>query len=175
MKLLLATLLAASSWHVLALTLNCVTEIPTTSVVSEVENDEFVVHVIHHFGYEYMPIQTGIVTPHDLPALADKAEQFSKLGNHYVFRWKLEKCRQFDKDIMSCGGGEPTEINGAKISPWSVYTIRRHSEFDIAEYDQIDVAFNLSIDGVDRHFSMQYMANECMQDERARKLLVGFK
>lgn len=153
-----------------ALRLTCVTEYPTTSVVGEEEGDMFTVHVFHHNGMKYMPISTGMNTPNDIPYLQEKAESFAKIGDHYVFQWKLEKCKRVDQELMYCSGGEETEIEGVKVRPWSLWTKRIKSEFDLGSFSQIEVSFNLAIESKDWHFSMIYQDTECSQEKRGLDL-----
>lgn len=155
-----------------AMQLSCITEFPTTSVVSEIEGDEFVVHVFHHNGVRYMPLYTGIITPNDLPNMAAKAEMFASIGDHYVLRWDLSKCKRVNQDIMSCTGGKDTEINGVIVRPWGIFTKTINSNFDVYSSEQIEVSFMMDIEDKAANFSMQYMKEECNQIEGKRAKLL---
>jgi hypothetical protein len=175
MKLLLVLATTLISFASYGMELSCVTEFPTTSVVGEMDKKEFVVHVIHHNGMKYMPIQTGMITPSDLAALAQKTEEFAKLGDYYIFRWDGSKCKTIDRDIMNCSDGKETVINGTKVNPWSISTKRIHSEFDGAQFDQIEVSFGIEISGKMQYFSVQYSKDECAQAAKAQKILGDIK
>lgn len=176
MKFISTALIALGvSLSVSAMEVICVTEFPTTSVYGETQEDEFVVHVIHHNGMRFMPIYTGMVTPHDLATLAKKAEEFSKLGDHYIFRWPASSCKREDTDLMGCSGGATeVEMNGTKVKPWGMFTKRIHTEADIFAYDQVEVSFHLEIDGNNHSFSMQYAKGECAQTLEAKKAVEKF-
>ncbi|MFP5386196.1 MAG: hypothetical protein ACLGHN_08965 [Bacteriovoracia bacterium] len=176
MKLISTALIALGlSLSVSAMEVICVTEFPTTSVVGDVEGDEFVVNIIHHNGMKYMPIYTGMTTPNDLATLAEKANDFAKLGDHYIFRWPLANCKREDSDIMGCSGGASEfEVNGTKVKPWGMYTKRIHTESDIFSYEQVEVSFLLEIDGKNHSFSMQYAKGECAQTLESRKAVEKF-
>lgn len=169
---LIALTLLMVSVSSFAMQLTCITAYPTTSVVSEIEGDEFVVHVYHHNGVRYMPLQTGIVTPNDLPNLAAKAELFELMGNHYALRWDLSDCKRVNEDIMSCTRGKETEINGVKLRPWGIFTKTISSHFDVYSYEQIEVFFMMYVEDKPAHFSMQYLKEECTQTEGKRAKLL---
>lgn len=152
----------------------CVTEIPSTSVNAQMQGQELEVHVIHHFGMKFMPIETGMVTPSDLPLLAQKAKVFEKLGDHYIFHFDPANCNRTDKDLMSCSAGKEVIVNGVKVKPWSFYTKRIHGELDLGAYEIIEVNFNLGINGKVHHFSMQYSKNECQQKAKNRSRLAKY-
>jgi hypothetical protein len=162
-----ALLLSASA---MAMKVSCVTEIPTTTVYGLEEGDEFVVWVYHHNGVGYMPLHMGVVTPNDLPMLAEKAADFERLGERYEFRYPIEKCSRFDKDIMSCQFGKETKINGVKVKPWSFTTMRVNTEMDITNFQETHVSFLMQIDGKERSMSYSYAENECYQEAKAKKI-----
>lgn len=162
-----ALLISTSSF---AVNLACVTEFPTTSIYGEVEGDDFVVKVYHHNGTGYMPLHIGVITPNDLPEMQRRAEDFERLGELYEFRYPVENCQRIDQDILSCNGGKETEINGVKVRPFSLYTMRISSEMDLAKFDETQVSILMEIEGQTRHFASKYMANECYQSKRAEKI-----
>ena len=139
----------------------CMTEFPTTSIIAEKAGDEMVVRVIHHNGFKYMPLHSGIITPNDLPTMAKKAKDFEKLGNLYEFRWDMSKCERTDNEIFSCHGGKDTVIEGTPVNPFSIYTQRITSESDAGTFTKIHVGFLISIDKSSQSFSMGYENYEC--------------
>lgn len=165
---LTALLISSSSY---AYTLACVTEFPTTSIYGEEVGDEFVVTVFHHNGTGYMPLHSGVITPNDLPQMAEKAQDFARLGELYEFRYDIENCQRIDGDIMACTKGKTTDINGVKVRPWSMSTSRITTEFDLATFEQIGVTFLMDIESKTRSLSMQYMRNECYQGDKAKELI----
>lgn len=165
---ILAILLMTTS--AFATKLSCVTEFPTTSVYGEEQGDEFVVMVYHHNGTGYLPLHNGIITPNDLPVMQERAQVFESLGQLYEFRYPLSSCQRTDKDIMNCTHGKETVVNGVKVRPWSLYTMRINSEMDIANFEETQVSFLMDIEGKSYHMSMKYMRNECYQEAKAKKL-----
>jgi hypothetical protein len=171
MKSLITTLAALLiSTSTFAMELSCVTEFPTTSVYGEEQGDEFVVMVYHHNGTGYLPLHNGIITPNDLPVMQERAQIFESLGQLYEFRYPLSECQRIDKDIMTCSKGKETVINGVKVRPWSLYTMRIDSEMDIAKFEETQVSFLMDIEGKTQHMSMKYMRNECFQQKKAQKI-----
>jgi hypothetical protein len=165
---LFALMLTSSSF---AMSLACVTEFPTTTVYGEEKGDEFVVTVYHHNGTGYMPLHSGIITPNDLPQMAEKAEDFARLGELYEFRYDLKDCFRIDEDIMSCNNGKTTEINGVKVRPFSLFTKRVVTEFDLAKFEETEVSFLMDVENKTRFLSMKYMKNECYQSKKAQTIM----
>lgn len=169
--LILALLLPPYSF---GMSLTCVTSIPTTSVTAAVEGEDLIVHVIHHFGMKYMPLTTTLISLSEIEGVIQKAKTFEKLGDHYIFRWPLKNCTQTDEDLFSCSNGEETEINGVRVKPWGVYTKRIHTEIDIAELNEIEVNFNLSVNGNLEHIASKYLKSECQQSEKNLEALKNY-
>lgn len=142
--------------------MTCITEFPTTTIMMETENNEVSVRVIHHNGFKYMPLHSGIITPADLDTMRLKAEQFAKLGNFYEFKWDLSDCSRQDNEIFSCMKGKPTTINGTAVAPFSVYSKRITSESDAGTFENIEISFLIDIEKSSQHFSMKYDRNECL-------------
>lgn len=139
----------------------CVTDFPTTSVAAQTNNDEVVVRVIHHNGFKYMPLYTGIITPNGIQALSEKADLFEKLGDQYEFRWDLKDCVIKNKEIYHCDFGKPAVINGISVKPFSMWTKKVREESTAGVFEQMEVNFTLTIDKSSQHFSMSYQKHEC--------------
>jgi hypothetical protein len=163
MKKIIPLLLLCTAISSFGMEVNCVHSIPITSVTGRLEGGVFVVHLVNHWGVKYMPLSTTPVSADDLEGLKKKAKVFNKLGDHFIFRWKIDNCSKTDEDLFSCSNGEETLINGVKVKPWGVYTKRIRSEIDIAELDELEVNFNLSIEGELQHLAIKYLRAECQQ------------
>jgi hypothetical protein len=163
MKLFFIFLSLFGSFSAFSLELTCVHSIPRTSIIGAAEGDEFVLHLINHWGVRYMPLTTIPLSADDLEGVIKKARIFEKLGDHYIFRWKLKDCKRTDADLMSCSNGEELILNGLKVKPWGVYTKRIKTEIDIAEIEEIEVNLNLSVEGELQHLAVQYLKTECQQ------------
>jgi hypothetical protein len=154
----------------LAMKVSCVTEFPTTSVYGSQEGDDFVVRIYHHNGVGFMPLHMGVITPNDLPSIAEKAADFERLGDYYEFRYPLEKCSRFDQDILSCTFGKETKINGISVKPWSFTTMRVSTEMGITSFQETHLMILMEIDGKGRDLSYKYANHECYQEEKAKKI-----
>ena len=94
------------SMSTFAIELTCVHSIPTTSVTGAMEGEDFVVHIINHWGVRYMPLTTTPVSADDVERVIMKAKVFEKLGDHYIFRWKLKDWTRTDEFLISCSNGK---------------------------------------------------------------------
>jgi hypothetical protein len=70
------------------------------------EGEDFVVHIINHWGVRYMPLTTTPVSADDVERVIMKAKVFEKLGDHYIFRWKLKDWTRTDEFLISCSNGK---------------------------------------------------------------------
>lgn len=170
MKSLITAVALLLSTPTFAMKLSCVTEFPTTSVYGVEEGDEFVVQIYHHNGTGYMPLHMGVITPNDLPVLAERAEDFHRLGDYYEFRYPLEKCQRVSDVIMSCTHGKDAVVNGVKVRPWSIHTIKLTGEMASASWNEVQVSFLMDIDGKSRNLSYKYADFECYQEKKAEKI-----
>ena len=168
--LTLAAFLISQPLAAAATRMTCVTEFPTTSVFMESEGEETVVNVIHHHGFKYMPLHSGIITPSDLQTMAQKAALFEKLGDRYEFRWNSSDCTKVGENIIQCYSGKPTSINGTEVKPFSVYTKATHSQSHAGTFNSLEVSFLIDIEGSSQHFSMSYDASECAFGDKAKSL-----
>lgn len=142
--------------------MTCVTSsYPTTSFIIQTKGDRVQARVIHHNGLKYMPIHSGIVTPNDIKMLAGASADLAKLGTDYVMTWNASNCKVEGEKRFSCFDGDDTNIAGAKVSPWAIYTSRSVHDTIAGRYENVTMSLSLKIDGVDRSFAMDYDLSEC--------------
>lgn len=140
---------------------NCTTEFPTTSIVGKAVDKEYVVQVYHHNGFNFMPLHSGIITPNDIDNMTKKAQIFSKLGDHYEFKWDLAKCKEESPGLISCIGGKETKINGVKVRPFSLTTSTIRTENYSGVYENAEASILMDIGGESQFMEMRYEKNEC--------------
>lgn len=142
--------------------MTCVTEFPTTSYFIRETDKKVVVEIFHHNGTEYSVVSDGLVTPHDLPLINQRAQWLTALGTFLRFEWPREKCEVQGDMLFSCMSfSEPQIINGHKVRSWSVYTTLESQQSFAGTYEYRRLNVGIEVDGQTVPIAMKYAANEC--------------
>lgn len=164
MKKTLMALLALTSLNVHAIDFGCVTEYPTTTFIAQTADDYVQFQLIHHNGVEYAPVWGSLLTLHDIATIQKKAELLAELGDYLKFAMPAKNCQMNGMKLNCFGTQPPIEINGHKVSLWSVYTAENHDSSHAGEFDYITTNLALEIDGETAFVPMRYSNYECYTD-----------
>lgn len=165
MLVLASLFLSSTSWAKTPINMACVTEWPTTSFVAFTEADTITVRLIHHNGTKYMPVWNNVITPNDIPIITEAANTLAELGSDLEFKMPASACEKLDGMLISCFGTQPPQdINGHKVSLWSVYTSESFDRSFAGEYAYVYTSLALDVDGKTYYVPMKYGSHECIKD-----------
>lgn len=147
----------------LDLRLQCVSGMPTTSFYLRTEGEFAILKIVHHNGVEFMPIHEGIIVPHDLTYLKEKAALLTPMGEQVEYKFPLKKCEIYGPGLISCSGGDRQTFNGVEIESLMFYTSKLHEETLGISIDSWKATVDLhAIDhGPVMEVSMNYTPEEC--------------
>lgn len=161
MKKTLLALLALTSLNTYAIDFGCVTEHPTTTFLAQTEDDYVQIQLIHHNGVKFAPVWNSLITINDIYTIKEKAELLADIGNYLKFSMPADKCQMNGLQLNCFGSQPPVEMNGHKVSLWSVFTSEIHESSHAGEYDYITTTLALDIDGETAFVPMKYANYEC--------------
>lgn len=142
--------------------LACVTEFPTTSFVFSEDAGYVDVRVISHNGVNFTPIWKGLITPHDIPIIAQQAETMKKLGSDFTLRFSLKNCETYEKNNFFCiGKGPAKDINGLQVEPSTVSVTDIEKRVFGMVFKSKNATLNLKVNGVEHTATMDFEANDC--------------
>jgi hypothetical protein len=161
MKKALLALIALTSLNSFAIDIGCVTEQPTTTFIAETADDYVQFQLIHHHGVGYAPVWSSLITLNDIPTIQKRAELLAELGDYLKFSMPAKNCQLNGMKLNCFGSQPPIEMNGHKVSLWSVYTSEVHESSHAGDYDYITTNLALDIDGETAFVPMKYANYEC--------------
>jgi hypothetical protein len=141
----------------------CTSKMPTTSFILEEQGAEMVLTMIHHNGVDFMPIHQGIIVPHDLGFLAEKAKILTRLGSRNEFRFPRSRCTSYGAGLLSCSRGERKNIGGLDVEALNIMTsVNTRKVFDEKiEYYGVNLSLNVAGNPPVSELSMEYATDEC--------------
>lgn len=164
----LIALLSLISLNSYAIEYGCITEHPTTTFIAQTEDDYVQFQLIHHNGVEYAPVWSSLITLNDIPTIQKRAELLAELGDYLKFAMPAKNCQLNGMQLNCFGTQAPIEMNGHKVSLWSVYTSETHESSHAGEFDYIITTMALDIDGETAFVPMKYANYECFNGFRKR-------
>ncbi|KHD88316.1 MAG: hypothetical protein OM95_09205 [Bdellovibrio sp. ArHS] len=151
----------------------CVTEYPSTSFVVRESGNSVIVEIFNHNGPQYRPVFEGLVTPHDVSIIAQRASVVGKLPTILRFEWPREKCEYVGPLVKSCMGiTDGQDINGAKVSGWAFSSAEIREKNFAGDFMYHKVAVQFDVDKVSYSIPMTYHGEDCQPDRFFRKHLL---
>jgi hypothetical protein len=153
--------------------MTCATDPLTSSIVVFTTGADVTVRVIHHNGTDYLPLASSNITPHDLPALAQKAKILQQLGAQYDLHLKSNQCTINSQKLVSCYGETNQTLNGHKLSYFTFDTSSVSTLSTLYPDPNLNTVANLTItvDGTDYAFGVGYSPKDCIDTSGIRRLL----
>lgn len=151
------------------ISLVCVTEFPSTSILLQEKGEVVDVMIWHHNGPLYAPIHMGPITPDDVAGLQTSANLIMKLGDRYDFTIPKSKCEQEGDQVISCTGGSDFYPNGMKAKPGYVQVSKVLKTVFRYKYEETHITFNFEVDSKTVQISSVYQAGECSRMTRSQQ------
>jgi hypothetical protein len=143
--------------------LTCTTDPLSTSIAVFTAGTDVTVRVIHAFGTDYMPLSHATITPHDLPALQQKAADLARLGAQYDIHIDSSQCKIDGQKLVSCAGGIDQTVNGRHLTYLFLGTSNTTTVSPLYPdpFQQTWVDVSITMDGKDYDFGMDYPPSGC--------------
>jgi hypothetical protein len=144
----------------------------TTSIAISTQGTVSTISVMHHHGTQFMPISSGILTPNDLPALAEKANVLASLGSSYSLTVDASKCVRDAANLIDCYGPLDQNIGGHKITWYYLFSSEIHTATALADPSKTTrLNMDLVVDGQDYEFAIDYDSSGCIDTHSVNQVI----
>jgi hypothetical protein len=138
----------------------CVTSVPTTSVIAKNLKNQVSFNIIHHNGTQFAPIHHGLITISDLPMIERRGRLIEMMGESISLKFDTKKCKIHQDLNYSCFSDKEQKIGNLQVKNFGFQTYSSESFL----YDTIFKEFHFSfyvrtMDGENLRMNMVYDLN----------------
>lgn len=141
--------------------LECITQMPTTSFLFYVLDDKKAkLTVVHHNGIEYAPLHNGVTTGYIIGILQDRLKYVTKMGEHFEVEFDLKNCH-LEKGNIACSHPGKAKIGELSVDDYYFGSYDQTNKTAFGEFSETVVSFKYRVKAWPHEMSMNFHEGEC--------------
>jgi len=145
----------------------CVTAIPTTSIIMKDTDGKKWLEIIHHNGIQFAPIHSGTITLNDFDFIQRKGQLLAKMGEMIRVSFEPESCKYHEAGNYSCYKNIKTTIGSLAVNGYGIQTYSSESFLYGTSFREFHFKFYVNTSGRNIDMQMNYDLNsrDCSFDQ----------